>query len=614
MIRGSLLCACVITAEAFVSPGGFGLGLRNTQRPPSCVGGSSSKPAVVSYQNGRQRLSVLGGTGTDLTEDTLGEMPAGPDPFGFVQGDWLLLKNKLKKMAKVNLNQSDEQVRKASGGMMNSESGAFALKNLIDRPEKPWRPVVMILLAQMLQGTDRDGVTHRLDKSEYLAMAEIVEVMHISTVIHDTVLEDGDSLEKGNAAHKMYSSSIAGNKVSILAGDALLSRASVLSASLRNNDVVELVAGALESLMVGQMQMYRPTTDQPPLNAYVNNVVLRSGDLVGKGCEASAVLAGYTVDHPRTVAAREFGLNLAIAYQMLTDLRVTEANYDKLLRSLAEGGKVDFASGGKDAAGAFLTHEHNMALSRAGPLLYASVIFPELEEVATKGLGSVADALHARSLIDRCDGVDGIRRLALYHARLALDALDAFAVEDGPGREAEQALRMMVHYVVEEGQERLLRKNYEKGVFVGAQEAPATGEETSFGRAKQDMYSRLDLAYGQAVGSAWQGVEYAKELVFSTVRGARDRARYDVGQLHRGLVRDAVLLYGKNVEVEDVHAYIHGQCAFRASAKEVEEMVVSEIKWQIANGVESAADLEKMRVQQKRNGEDDWLVPERVRS
>mmetsp|Transcript_17368 Transcript_17368/g.40090 ORF Transcript_17368/g.40090 Transcript_17368/m.40090 type:complete len:600 (+) Transcript_17368:208-2007(+) len=534
-------------------------------------------------------------------------------PLRAPQDDWLLLKNKLKKMAKVNLNQSEEQVRKASGGMMNGESGAFALKNLIDRPEKPWRPVVMILLAQMLQGTDKDGAVHHLEKSEYLAMAEIVEVMHISTLIHDTVLEEGDSFEKGNAAHRMYSSSNAGNKVSILAGDALLSRASVLSASLRNNDVVELVAGALESLMVGQMQMYRPTTDQPPLNAYVNNVVLRSGDLVSKGCEASAVLAGYPLDHPRTVAAREFGLNLAIAYQMLTDLRVTEANYDKLLTKMAEEAKADSSAGAKGGAGASLTDEHNMALSRAGPLLYASVIFPELEEVATTGLETVSDALHARSLIERCDGVEGIRRLAEYHARLALDALDSFAADEGPGREAEQALRMLVHYVVEEGQARLLRANYDNGVFVERGGAAGGAAETSFGRAKQDMYSRLDKLYGQAVGSAWQGVEYAKELVFSTVRGARDRARYDVGQLHRGLVRDAVLLYGKNVGVEDVHRYIHGQCAFRASAKEVEAMLVSEIKWQIANGVETAADLEAMR-QQARKGDDERLVPERVSS
>lgn len=439
----------------------------------------------------------------------------------------------------------------------------------------------------------------QLGKSEYLAMAEIVEIMHMSTQIHDTVLEDGDSLEKGNAAHKLYSSNIAGNKVSILAGDALLSRASVLSASLRNNDVVELVAGALESLMVGQMQLHRPTRDSPPLNAYVQNVVLRAGDLVSKGCEASAVLAGYAPDHPRVAAAREFGLNLAIAYQILRDLRVTEANYAKLVHKMTT--EVKSAEGVR-----FETDEINEALSRAGPLLYACVIFPELEAMAVKGFGSVNDVLHARSLIERCDGVQGIRRLAQYHANLALDALDAFGLAGaaGSGGEADSALRRLVAYVVESGQERLLRKNYRDGVWTGGAAAVAGGGEAdkAESKAKQELYTRLDRLYGRA----WQGV---KDLVMSSVRGVAQRANYDIGQLHRGLVREAVLLFGKNVDVETVHQYIHGQCAFRASAREVEAMMMNEIRWQIENCIETTADIEAMAYPPQASYE---LVPQRI--
>jgi len=503
--------------------------------------------------------------------------PLGTDPFSVVKDDMAMLKAKLKKMAKVNLQESeDAQAMMAKAGAQSAGSGlGFQAKNLIDRPEKSWRPVVVILLAQML-GEGKDGL--KLGKSEYLAMAEIVEIMHMSTMIHDTVLEDGDRLDKGNAAHKMYSSNIAGNKVSILAGDALLSRASVLSASLRNNEVVELVAGALESLMVGQMQLHRPTRDSPPLNAYMQNVVLRAGDLVSKGCESVAILAGYDADHPRVAAAREYGLNLAIAYQVLTDLRVTEANYAKLLNKIANEGKS--AEGVR-----FEADEINEALSRAGPLLYASVIFPELEEMAVKGFGSVEEVLHARSLIERCDGVEGIRRLAQYHAGLALEALDAFGLEGGS--EADSALRTLVAYVLEDGQERLLRKNYKDEVFIGGVGAGSEADRAD-SKAKQELYTRLDRLYGKA----WEGV---KNLVMSSMRGVKDRANYDIGQLHRGLVRDAVLLYGKNVDVESVHEYIHAQCAFRASAREVEAMMMTEVKWQIEHGIETAEDLEAMR-------------------
>ncbi len=59
-------------------------------------------------------------------------------------------------------------------------------------------------------------------------------------LIFSQVLEDFEALEKGNPAHRLYSSSMAGNKVSILAGDFLLSRASVLLASLRNTQVLHV--------------------------------------------------------------------------------------------------------------------------------------------------------------------------------------------------------------------------------------------------------------------------------------------------------------------------------------------------------------------------------------
>ena len=56
-------------------------------------------------------------------------------------------------------------------------------------------------------------------------------MMATAQVIHEDVLEDFDQEEKGNVAHRMYSSEL-GNKVSLLAGDFLLARASVTLAQL----------------------------------------------------------------------------------------------------------------------------------------------------------------------------------------------------------------------------------------------------------------------------------------------------------------------------------------------------------------------------------------------
>jgi geranylgeranyl pyrophosphate synthase len=173
------------------------------------------------------------------------------------------------------------------------------------------------------QALNADKAATADEKKEALVMAEIVEMMHLATQVHDTILEDGDALDKGNPAHSIYGSTSAGNKVSLLAGDFLLSRASVLSASLRNIAIVEAVASALQSMMEGQVQMHRPA-EETSFNTYIKNTRRRGGMLLARGCESVALVSGHAPDSPVVSAASEFGLNLGMAYQLLNDLQRTE--------------------------------------------------------------------------------------------------------------------------------------------------------------------------------------------------------------------------------------------------------------------------------------------------
>ena len=85
-----------------------------------------------------------------------------------------------------------------------------------------------------------------------LRLAEIVEMMSTAQVIHDDVLEDCDARDKGNVAHRTYSTEL-GNKVSLLAGDFLLARASVELAKLTNVAVVEIMGTSLENMCRGEI-------------------------------------------------------------------------------------------------------------------------------------------------------------------------------------------------------------------------------------------------------------------------------------------------------------------------------------------------------------------------
>ena len=466
-------------------------------------------------------------------------------------------------------------------------------------------------------------------------MAEIVEMMHLAAQVHDTVLEDGDSLDKGNPAHKIYGSVSAGNKVSLLAGDFLLSRASVLSASLRNIAVVEAVASALQSMMEGQVQMHKPA-EETSFNTYIRNTKRRGGMLLARGCESVALVSGHTPDSEATLAAREFGLNLGMAYQLLNDLQRTEANYAKVLDKIRK-------EGGSSSGVSYTPNEMDAPLQIAGPLIYAGVLFPQLHQVAGRGFATAAELIHARSLIDRVDAVAGIRRLAQYHAQLAIDSLAGL-----PASEAKSALCLLVHYAVEDGQPRLLRANYSpRGVFELSADALSTAKaiERAEVAAKKELYGTWDSIYGRAA----TGVRAVKESLVRGYWGIKDRATSDISLMQRVAVRDAVLIYGahcssllsasscaphlackstcsrapltrhwvltgKDVEVATVVEYVNQQCAFQVSPLYVETILHQEIQWQLRNAIESHDDIKSMARggQQTGPGGAAWLGDEVV--
>jgi len=354
--------------------------------------------------------------------------------------------------------------RKLGSGESTHPMLKTSSKDFFERPEKTWRPMAALLLAKSmpLNGVERDAFL-----SDAMIMAEIIEIMHTSTVIHDTVLEDYQALEKGNVAHRMYSSSMAGNKVSILAGDFLLSRASVLLASLRNTAVVEIMAGALEAIMKGQMHLHRPMHTSAGMEQYLRVVDTRTGHLLAAGCLCIALIGGHKRDSEVAEAAYDFGLNLGSAYQITSDLRETERNYEKLLSKMQECLQDDALQCSFDP------YELNEPLQRAGPLMYAADVYPELKDAALNGFDDVGALLRARELIAECQAVDAVRKMAADRAERAAGALGSF----GEGGE-QAALRALCAYAIEPQQTRLQRKNYDKtGQFVQPTDKPKSGTQ-----------------------------------------------------------------------------------------------------------------------------------------
>ena len=74
----------------------------------------------------------------------------------------------------------------------------------------------------------------------------VSEMIHTASLVHDDVIDGADTRRGKTAVNKMF-----GEKMSVLAGDYILSCASQALARLGNAEVVELLAKVVDDLIKG---------------------------------------------------------------------------------------------------------------------------------------------------------------------------------------------------------------------------------------------------------------------------------------------------------------------------------------------------------------------------
>ena len=81
-----------------------------------------------------------------------------------------------------------------------------------------------------------------------LRLAQIVELLHIASLLHDDVI-DASALRRGAPS----APAAFGNKLSVLGGNFVLGRASVARARLGDGGVTELIASVISNLVEGEI-------------------------------------------------------------------------------------------------------------------------------------------------------------------------------------------------------------------------------------------------------------------------------------------------------------------------------------------------------------------------
>jgi geranylgeranyl pyrophosphate synthase len=262
-------------------------------------------------------------------------------------------------------------------------------------------------------GTFSDGKPSPRQKR----LAEIVELIHTASLFHDDVIDKAGTRRGVPSVNQIF-----GNKLAILGGDFLLSRASVNLARLRNHEVTEIIATVIEHLVKGEILQMKPTgapSGNSALMKYMKKNFYKTASLMGNGCLAAAVLGNHSEVEQR--AAYLYGTYLGQAFQLVDDVLDFED-------SSAITGKTPLA-------------DLHSGLATA-PTLFASEEFPKLTDLISRKFELPGDVEDALSYVKQSNGLQRSRDLAQVHAEKAIEAIKV--LQPSPARDALVALACKV--------------------------------------------------------------------------------------------------------------------------------------------------------------------------
>jgi octaprenyl-diphosphate synthase len=176
-------------------------------------------------------------------------------------------------------------------------------KHLIDSGGKRLRPM-LTLAAAGLCGYAGNG---------HIKLAAAVEFMHTATLLHDDVVDESE-LRRGKLAARM----LWGNEASVLVGDFLLGQAFKMMVEVGSLPCLDVLSTAATVIAEGEvMQLAAAKNTETSEDEYLAVIRAKTAALFAAACEVGPILAGG--DKAAVAAARGYGMNLGIAFQLVDD-------------------------------------------------------------------------------------------------------------------------------------------------------------------------------------------------------------------------------------------------------------------------------------------------------
>ncbi|MGD1939739.1 MAG: solanesyl diphosphate synthase [Leptolyngbyaceae cyanobacterium] len=284
-----------------------------------------------------------------------------------------------------------------------------AAEHLFGAGGKRIRPAIVLLLARAVSLESDILPQHR-------RLAEITEMIHTASLVHDDVVDESDVRRGVPTVHSSF-----GNRVAVLAGDFLFAQSSWYLANLDNLTVVKLLSEVIMDLAEGEIQQGLNRFDTGlTLEAYLDKSYYKTASLIANSAKSVGVLSGLPDHQLDNLYA--YGRNLGLAFQIVDDI----LDFTGSSEVLGKPAGSDLKSGNLTA-----------------PVLYALEETPYLAGLIEREFSEAEDFEQAIGLIHKSDGIARSRDLATQHIDRAIACL-----QDLPSSEPQKALVELGSYVL----------------------------------------------------------------------------------------------------------------------------------------------------------------------
>ena len=204
-----------------------------------------------------------------------------------IEDDLIEFNSTLKKSAKSNVELINVVIN-------------YILKN----KGKQLRPILCLLSARIFSKPKNSTIT----------AASLIEMIHVATLVHDDIIDDSSTRRGWPSVKTVWK-----NKISLLVGDYIFSKALSNMIELKNFDALEVLSNTANRLSEGELlQMQYAKVKNMDESIYIKMISDKTASLFS----ASAEIGAITMDasEKNRIALRIFGEKLGIAFQIKDDL------------------------------------------------------------------------------------------------------------------------------------------------------------------------------------------------------------------------------------------------------------------------------------------------------